>query len=228
MGTGTELSKNGIDPERREAISEVLGRLYRGEAPLRDLLSADTIPRTTYYRVKKAHPEEFSLIDREARKSAAVVRSSERVAFEARHEGASQKLQTDAAVGMHPGIVMLADIAAGKIREVKVDVTKYNRKEKKWETVEEVKSIIPYPRDIISAMSTLHAIAKEGVKPEYLDLPLGSTVEPEETGPPELLPMFTMPTAFSKVEVTTPDGRKFTSTVEDDSIVEIEEDGSEV
>jgi hypothetical protein len=89
------------------------------------------------------------------------------------------------------------------------------------------KSIVPYPRDMISAYNALLATAKYGILSDSQRSSRASAAESRATDkqPGGLMPMFRGSSAFTKVTATTPDGTKFSASVENEGVVIDSEDG---
>jgi hypothetical protein len=229
MGTnGKSLSENsdGIPEVRRQAMLDALVRYFLGQGGLVRLLDAtDGITATTYYRLRDNFPDDFLLVETEARSLAAKERSSTRVAFESRQENESQDLQEYSLLEYKEIIDQLRSIAKGETYEVETLVNR--RVDGDWKQVPEKKTVIPFPRDQVSAAGMLRDIARDGMIPERAYQLAYSPGEEVDDDPGGLMPMFSASSAFKRIEAVAPDGTKVTATVDHPEVIEVlDEDDS--
>lgn len=219
---GNFLTEKNIGEAHRLAILDVLTRQFLGQGSLVSIIDdVDGISRTTFYRLREMYPEDFDEIKAEARKVALTERSDKRVSHDAYKENLSYELEEYVGGKIRDVVDSLLLIVNGEPYEVSVLV---NRRDEsgQWERVYEQKSIVPYPRDMVSAANALHAFLRDGVLPESSRMPVSSAAEVEELSG-GLMPIFAGSTAFKRIEGTAPDGTRVVVDVEHPGIIEVED-----
>jgi hypothetical protein len=202
-------SDNGhkISDAERTAFRKALTIYYARGGPIADAFAqveAGLIDR--YYRRKKAYPNEMAEIEREAQNEARGERSFERLGFEARQERLSQEMQENAGDAVHRLIDELVRIAQGEPRVVEIADSDGSVR---------FKTSIPYPRDQIAAIRVLLDIARYGVLPSNWTSMASPGESDKDTTHGGLMPIFASSANFKTVSAVTPDGKVFTTTLDD-------------
>jgi hypothetical protein len=149
------LKETSVRTRTADQMQEALTHHYLGRGSKAECLDkVNGISETTYYRLRKEHPELAEAIDHSARREALYRTSGEQIAFQARQKRRSRAIQERAMEALLDPAVMQAivDIAIGRPRTVTVG--------------HEEKHIIVYPRDQVKAIALLQDLAREGVLPE--------------------------------------------------------------
>lgn len=209
-----------ISPDQARALKAALASYYKGERSLTEALDIEEGTSTsTYYRLKDEHPSQMEQIDRSARREALLDKAGLQLHIEGAMMTESLAAQREAAMALLQTIPHLLEIATGRSREVEVtgrDGESYT------------KMIASYPRDMVAAAKLLQEIARGGTLPE---LPTNfSAADEKDDRAPDPSTLLGPGPDFSRIEITTPDGRRLTATVErDDEIIEgeVKDDVSE-
>ena len=164
---------------------------------------------------RKRFPDEIKRIDQQARRRAASEIAGDKLAADTQAIRFSAEVQREAREALKEALPHLASIARGE-----VFVVDLGDRDKDGNPV--LKRIIPYPRDVVAAVSVLRDIAREGVQPQHYRLPsVELEVEEEEPRKP-MIPVLGIGADFTRVTATRPDGTKFTAEVKPGDVIEVE------
>jgi hypothetical protein len=208
-------TKNIIDERYADAIVDILTRYLLGEARVAQLLENEpALSKSTYYRLKADHPQEWAELEQRARRAALAARTTDRLAFEARQETGSHLLRENARELLLGNLGGLGQILQGGTYEV--EVLEYNRAAEVYESRR--KTVVIYPRDVIAAAGKLHEIFRDIVP----DLEVVPVRLEDGTDDSHVLPSFLgASTDFTKVSLTAADGRKVEiSATQDGEVIE--------
>jgi len=205
-----------ISGEERQAIEDALFAYYAGEQHTisEALTTTKGTGVGTYYQRRKDFPDEILGIQKTARLKAREFIAGQRQALDAEAIAASKELQANARKALQEGLESLAIIARGEMREYSLD-------DKERDGTQKVKTILPYPRDIVGAMKILQELARGGVLPE------GNTILPPEYATEEqrepMIPILGIGADFTRVTATAMDGTQYTATVTPGVVIDAEE-----
>ena len=202
-GMTDSMTTNQLTEKEREAILKALVSYYMGAHIADALNQTDGISKGTYYNRKEQYPDEIKRLQAEAKAIAMRERSGDQIAFEARQVSASMKIQREAWDIVQGSLDRLRRIATGGTIEVD------GRDQ----------PLVIYPRDSNEATRILIQVARGGVLPERYAVAPPIPAGRNEDKKPAMLPVLSVNPNFSSVTAITPDGRRFTATVQRDSEV---------
>lgn len=215
MSANANAPTKNIPDHERDAFYEALLLYYTQGPPITkafDQVEAGLIDR--YYRRKKRFPDEIKRIEREARRMAASELAGDKLAADSQAIRFSAVIQREAREGLMEALPHLVSIARGEVHVVDL-----GEKDRDGNPV--LKRIIPYPRDIVAAVSVLLDIAREGVQPKRFRM---ASVEPDVEEEPRkpMLPVLGIGADFTRVTATRPDGTEFTAEVKSGDVIDVE------
>jgi hypothetical protein len=216
MNANANVTTKNIPDHERKAFHEALLRYYTHGPPITDAFNqveAGLIDR--YYRRKKRFPDEIKRIDWEARRVATAEIAGDKLAADSQAIRFSAEVQREAREALMAALPHLASIARGE-----VFVVDLGDRDKDGNPV--LKRIIPYPRDVVAAVSVLLDIARSGVQPQHYRLS-GMELEVEEEEPQKpMIPLLGVDANFTRITATRPDGTQFTAEVKPGEVIEVE------
>ena len=203
------MTTNQLAEKEREAILKALVSYYSGARHIAEALNqTEGISKGTYYNRREQHPDEIKRLHAEARSIALRERSGHQIAFAARQVNASMEVQREAWAILEDNLPVLERIVSGKA----------------YIPQGSDKPIRVYPRDINEAFRILQSIGRSGVMPEGRAPQAPVPSSGNEDKKPAMLPVLPVNANFSSVTAITPDGTRFTATVErEGEVVEAEE-----
>ena len=216
MDTNANTPTKNISDDERKAFYEALVRYYTQGPPITkafDQVEPGLIDR--YYRRKKRFPDEIKRIDREARRMATSELAGDKLAADSQAIRFSAVIQREAREAPMEALPHLASIARGE-----VFVVDLGDQDKDGNPV--LKRIIPYPRDVVAAVSVLLEIARSGVQPQHYRLSAVELEVEEEEPQKPMIPVLGVGADFTQITATRPDGTQFAAEVKPGEVIEVE------